>query len=333
MQEIIAIGNAIIDIVCKVDDIFLKENNLVKGSMSLIDEETAQKLSKLKSEKITSGGSAANTIATLANLQINSSFIGKVANDEFGKKFIDDIAENKVQFLNKNFSNSFSAKSFILITPDGERTMCTFLGCAPEISEDDIKEEHFKNASILYLEGYLWDSKATIAALRKAINLAKKNNVKIAFSLSDSFCVIRHKEDFLSLIKNDLDLLFANESEVLELISEKELSLKNLAEFFQIKKDLIAVITRSDKGCAVFQNNKFFETSVNKVKNPTDTTGAGDAFAAGFFYGFINNHKLKEAAEFGNILASNVIQKLGARLDKKEIVKIINDTLDKRRAA
>jgi sugar/nucleoside kinase (ribokinase family) len=333
MRNIIAIGNAIIDILCRVDDSFLKENNLVKGSMSLIDEATAAKLSKLEYEKITSGGSAANTIATLANLDVSSSFIGKVANDEFGKKFIDDIKQNKVHFLNNNFSNSFSAKSFILITPDGERTMCTFLGCASEISEDDIKEEHFNNASILYLEGYLWDSKTTISALKKAISIAKKNNVKIAFSLSDSFCVIRHKKDFLSLIKNDLDLLFANENEVLELTSQTELSFKNLAEFFKVKKDLIAIVTRSSKGCVVFQNNKFFENSVNKVNNPIDTTGAGDAFAAGFFYGFTNNYKLKEAAQFANILASTAIQKLGARLDNTEIKQILNDTLDKRRAS
>ena len=324
MQKIIAIGNAITDILCLVEDSFLTENSFTKGSMSLIDEVTAQKLSKLKLEKINSGGSVANTIATLANLEVNSSFIGKVANDEFGKKFIDDISKNKVHFLNKNFSNhNSSAKSFVLITPDGERTMCTFLGCAPEINEDDIKEEYFNNASILYLEGYLWDSKSTISALKKAIILAKKNNVKIAFSLSDSFCVSRHKEDFLSLVKNDLDLLFANENEVLELTAQEELSFKNLAEFFKIKKDLIAIITRSDKGCVVFQNDKFFENSIAKVKNPTDTTGAGDAFAAGFFYGFINNYELKEAAHFGNILASNVIQKLGARLDKTEIKQII----------
>ncbi len=318
-KTILAIGNAIIDIVCKVDDEFLTKNNLVKGSMSLIDEATAQKLSNLKFETVTSGGSAGNTIATLAEIGVNSAFIGKVANDDFGKKFISEISRTGVKFLNKNFSIQSSAKSFILVTLDAQRTMCTFLGCASEITEDDIDEKFFENVEMLYLEGYLWDSPNTILALKKAINLAKKNAVKIAFSLSDSFCVSRHKDDFLSLVQNDLDILFANEYEALELASQKEFSLKNLADFFKVKKDLIAIVTRSEKGCAVFENNKFFESSAMEIEKLIDTTGAGDAFAAGFFYGLTNNSELKNSAEFGNILASKIIQKLGARFTENEI--------------
>jgi sugar/nucleoside kinase (ribokinase family) len=287
--------------------------------MSLIDEKIAQELSNLKSETITSGGSAGNTIATLAELGINSTFIGKVANDEFGQKFISEISKTGVKFLNKNFSNRISAKSFVLITPDAQRTMCTFLGCASEITQDDIDDEFFVNTSILYLEGYLWDAPNTILALKKAIKLAKEHSVKIAFSLSDSFCVSRHKDDFLSLIQNDLDILFANEHEVLELTSQKEFSLKNLAEFFKVKKDLIAIVTRSEKGCAVFKNDTFFESSAKKIEKLIDTTGAGDAFAAGFFCGLVNNSELKDSAEFGNILAAKIIQKLGARFTENEI--------------
>jgi sugar/nucleoside kinase (ribokinase family) len=318
-KKILAIGNAIIDIVCKVDDEFLTENGLIKGSMSLIDEAKAHKLSELKSEKITSGGSAGNTIATLAELGTKSAFIGKVANDNFGKEFIREISRSGVAFLNDGHSDKASAKSFILITPDAQRTMCTFLGCASEITEEDIKEESFKNVSLLYLEGYLWDAPKTILALKKAISLAKKHNVKIAFTLSDSFCVSRHKSDFLSLIKDDLDLLFANEQEILELTSQKQFSLKELAEFFKPKKGLTVVVTRSEKGCAVFEDNKFFESSPQNIIELIDTTGAGDAFAAGFLHGFSKNIELKTSAEFGNILGSKIIQKIGARFTEEEI--------------
>lgn len=321
-QKILAIGNAIIDITCKVDDDFLMQNNLVKGSMSLIDEEQAEELSKLSFEKITSGGSAGNTIATLAQLGHKSSFIGKVANDEFGKKFISEISNSGVEFVNKNFSTQSSAKSFILITPDAQRTMCTYLGCASDISEDDIKAKDFIDVGILYLEGYLWDGDKTSAALKKAIRLAKENNVKTAFTLSDSFCVARHKEDFLPLVENDLDLLFANEAEILELTNQDKFCFKTLAEFFAKNPNLTAVVTRSEKGCSVFENNKFFESNAKEINHLCDTTGAGDAFAAGFLRGFSQNVELKKPAELGNILASKIIQKIGARFSQEEIQSI-----------
>ncbi len=315
MTRIIGIGNAIVDVLSKVNDEFLTSHNLVKNSMSLVDEKTAQKLAELNYEKITSGGSAGNTIAALAQLGINCDFIGKVADDEFGKKYIEEIEKTKTKFVVKNHSDKISAKSFILVTPDAHRTMCTFLGCASEITENDIDENIFQEASILYLEGYLWDSSSTILALKKAINLAKKNKVKVAFTLSDSFCVSRHKKDFLELIKNDLDIVFANEHEILELLEIKDFDAGKINNFFAQNKKLIAAVTRSEKGCMIFESGKNFELPAQKIKKLIDTTGAGDAFAAGFLYGFVKDFDLKKSAEFANILASKIIQKFGARFE------------------
>lgn len=314
-KKILGIGNAIVDILCKVDEKFLSEQGLVKGSMSLIDETTAEKLSKLKSEKITSGGSAGNTIAALAQLGCDSGFIGKVGCDDFGSKFISEIEKTGAKFFSDSNHKKPSAKSFILVTPDAQRTMCTFLGCASEVTENDISEKAFEGTSILYLEGYLWDAPNTILALKKAINLAKKNGAKIAFSLSDAFCVARHKKDFLNLIENDLDILFANEQEARELSGNE-----NFAEIFSKNKNLIAVITKSEKGCSVFESRNFFELPAEKIEKLVDTTGAGDAFAAGFLHGFVNGHDLKKSAKSGNILAAKIIQKFGARFEKKELV-------------
>jgi fructokinase len=318
-KKILGIGNAIVDVLCKVDENFLKEHNLIKGSMSLIDEVTAQKLSQLKYEKITSGGSVGNTIAALAQLGAKTSFIGKVGSDEFGSRFISEIEKTGTQFIGDNSYEKPSAKSFILVTSDAQRTMCTFLGCASEVSENDITEKAFEGAEIIYLEGYLWDAASTILALKKAISLAKKMNVKVAFSLSDPFCVSRHKKDFLELVKNDLDILFANEHEVLELTGDKEFSTKKLNEFFLSNKNLIAVVTRSEKGCCVFSDGEFFEINAEEIEKLVDTTGAGDAFAAGFLYGLVNDETLKKSASFGNVLASKIIQKFGARFEKEEI--------------
>lgn len=321
-KKILGIGNAIVDVLCKVDDQFLTENNLIKGSMSLIDEVTAEKLSKLKAEKITSGGSAGNTIAALAQLGSKTAFIGKVGSDEFGANFISEIEKTGTEFISESNHAKPSAKSFILITPDAQRTMCTFLGCASEISENDIIEKSFENASILYLEGYLWDAPKTISALRKAISCAKKNGAKVAFSLSDAFCVSRHKKDFLNLVLSELDILFANEAEVLELTTQSNFSPENLQKFFSQNKNLTAVVTRSEKGCAVFENDNFFELGAEKIEKLTDTTGAGDAFAAGFLSGILSDNNLKKSAQLGNILASKIIQKFGARFEKEELKSI-----------
>ena len=328
-KKIIGIGNAIVDVLCKVEDQFLTQNSLFKNSMSLISDAEAHKLSQLSPEKITSGGSAGNTIAALAELGTKTVFIGKVGYDDFGKKFINEISKSGVEFVSHGHHKDASAKSFILVTPDAHRTMCTYLGCASEITENDISEEAFESASMLYLEGYLWDAPNTILALKKAINLAKKNGVKVVFSLSDSFCVARHKEDFLNLIKDDLDLLFANENEALELALLTEFSLKNLSEFFAQNKNLTVVVTRSEKGCAVFKDGKFFEKSAHFIEKLVDTTGAGDIFAAGFLTGFAKDLELEESAEFGNTLASRIIQKFGARFEEEELkILKINKSLD-----
>lgn len=317
-KKIIGIGNAIVDIICPADDKLLKEFNLVKGSMSLIQEDIAQELSQLTIKKITSGGSAGNTIATLAQLGSECHFIGKVAKDSFGKKYIEEIQKTSAKFISQNYSDGISAQSFILVTEDGQRTMATFLGCASEIREKDIDENIFKDAAILYLEGYLWDEPKTIMALKKAINLAKKNNVKVAFTLSDSFCVTRHKKDFLELIKNDLDILFANENEIITLTGE-EFSLENLNKFFANYKKLTAVVTRSEDGCVVFGDKNYIAISADKVIKVFDATGAGDAFAAGFLHGLINDYSLEDAAKFGNVLGGKIIQKFGARFEDGEI--------------
>jgi len=321
-NKIIGIGNAIVDVVCKIDEKFLEENLLIKGSMSLIDENMAQKLSELSAEKISSGGSVANSISAIAQLGNSASFIGKVALDDFGKKFINEIEKVGINFVAKKFSNSISAKSFILVTPDAQRTMCTFLGCASEIEKEDVNEDVFKDASILYLEGYLWDREETILALKKAIDLAKKNNVKIAFTLSDLFCVARHKADFIDLVTNDLDILFANEDEIkelLELQNIEENNFQKIKDFFALNAKLIVAITRSEKGCVIFSGQNSIEISAKKITQLLDTTGAGDCFAAGFLFGTNNNFGLEKSGNLGNLLAAKIIQKFGARFDDEEI--------------
>ncbi len=311
-KKIIAIGNAIVDVVCSVGEDVLIENNLIKSSMSLIDEKIAKNLEKLKAEKITSGGSAANTAATAAQFGSNCHFIGRVSNDDFGTKFINEIEKTKTKFIGDVCYNNSTAKSFILVTPDGERTMCTFLGCASNISEDLILEKHFKDSAILYIEGYLWDSSQNSEALKKAINLAKNNGAKIAFCLSDVFCVSRHKEDFLKLV-DEVDIIFANENEIIELCDAKNFSDAKIAEFFAGKKDLIAIATRSEKGCAIFNQGKLIEVATNEVKQIVDATGAGDNFAAGFLSKFLEGKTLEECAAFGNQIAGKILGQFGAR--------------------
>ncbi len=318
-KKIIAIGNAIVDILCKVDDKFLESHNLIKGSMSLIDEDTAEKLSQLQPEKITSGGSAGNTIATLAQMKNESAFIGKVGHDKFGQQFVHEIEKSGVEFLGKNSYDKLSAKSFVLVTPDAQRTMCTFLGCASEIDPSFIDEKQFSGAAILYLEGYLWDRPETILALKKAIELAKKNHLKIAFSLSDAFCVSRHKQDFIDLVLGDLDILFANENEAIELVSKERFSLEVLNNFFAKNKNLIAIVTRGEKGCVIFKAEKISEISTDKIAKIIDTTGAGDAFAAGFLHGLTHDFDLEKSATLGNKLAGKIIQKFGARFENDEV--------------
>lgn len=322
-KKIIAIGNAIVDIVCKVDDEFLSKNGLEKASMSLIDENQAKEFSKLKAITITSGGSAANTVAAAAQIGADCGFIGKIANDDFGQKFKQSLENSGARFFYGDFSKNFSAQSFIFVTPDGQRTMCTHLGCASEIIANDIDENVIKSSSIIYLEGYLWYAKNALPALQKAINIAKENNVKIVLNLSDFNCVAFNKNEFLQLIKNDLDIVIANEAEVKELLGVRDIEengFSDLLKFFDEK--LIAVVTRSQKGCVVVHNGKISEIQTEEVANPIDTTGAGDAFAAGFLFGLLHGFSLVKSAEIGNLFAGEIIQKYGARFDNEEVQSI-----------
>jgi sugar/nucleoside kinase (ribokinase family) len=312
-KKIIAIGNAIVDIVCSVDDAFLENNALVKGSMSLIDEKIAEKLSKLKVEKITSGGSASNTIAALSQFGKSAAFIGRVGDDEFGARFVREIEKDNASFIGAVSRGENSGKSFILVTPDAQRTMCTFLGCAPNISQDLVNEKDFKNLEIFYTEGYLWDSGQNSATLRRAIDIAKNNGAKIAFSLSDAFCVSRHKKDFLELVSSKIDILFANENEALELVEAQNFEDKKLRDFFNQAPEKIFVVTRSEKGCAIFYKEKIVEIPSAKIDKIIDSTGAGDAFAAGFLNQFLENQSLENCGKFGNELAGKIIQQFGAR--------------------
>lgn len=317
-MKIIAIGNAIVDILSQIDDKFLVKKKLTKGSMSLIDEETANDLTQIKITKIDSGGSAANTISTIAQLGIDSGFIGKVCNDEFGKEFINKIKKNNVNFLSNKYHNQNTAKSFILVTPDAQRTMCTYLGCASEIKNEDIDEEYFHNTQILYLEGYLWDKPQTIDALKKSIQIAKNKKIKIAFTASDIFCVKRHKQDFLELL-NEIDILFANEAEFLELCGNTKFNNEDSLKFFNKFNELTVAITLGAKGCVVIENGNLSSYKPQHVLNLIDSTGAGDAFAAGFLYKILNKENTANAAQFGNLLAAKIIQKFGARFEESEI--------------
>lgn len=326
-MAIIGIGNAIVDIVTTVEDDFLKRNNFEKGSMVLIDQDISDQLEKNSFHKLQCGGSAANTIFTISQLGDKSKFIGKVANDSFGRKFAQQIAESGVQFycdqVNNTRSEDLTAKSFVLVSPDGQRTMCTYLGCASEISDTDIKDNIFIDGKILFLEGYLWDRDSTINALKKSIRLAKENNLKIALSLSDPFCVLRHKNDFLNLIKKDIDILFANQAEFLSLIDAKNFDPAQISDFFADNSSIIAVITRSEKGCVVYNDGNLIPVRAVKVKDVVDTTGAGDAFAAGFLHGIINQMTLEDSAKLANEIASQIIQKYGSRFEANEIDKIL----------
>ena len=319
-DKIIGVGNAIVDFLAKAEDNFLTKFEVEKGSMQLIDEDFVENLSHLSIEKFSSGGSVGNTIATLAQLGNDVDFIGVVGDDETGKKFIDDIKKSGANFNGKILSNQKTASSFILVTQDAQRTMLTHLGCASRIEESHFHENDFKNAKILYIEGYLWDAPQTILALKKSIDLAKKNNVKIAFSLSDSFCVERHHQGFLDLIKNDVDILFSNEAEALKLTQLESFNQDKIQQFFtKLNPNIIVALTRSEKGCIIIKKDKILEISTKKIEKIVDTTGAGDNFASGFLYYFVRNFDLNKCGEYGNLLAGKIIQKFGARFDSSEI--------------
>ena len=309
-MKILGIGNAIVDVLCKVSDEFLKQHFLTKGTMKLVDElEFTKLLSSLKIEETISGGSVANSIVGLSHLGDKVGFIGKISQDELGQKYEDGLKKEKVEFLYKKKEEKIPTGScLILITPDSERTMCTFLGIAGKIDHNDVKEKDIKNAEIVFLEGYLWDEGNPKKAFDKAIT----NSKKVAMSLSDLFCVERHKTHFLELVKSKLDIVFANEKEIMSLISAKTFS-EVISFSKEIKKNII--ITRGDKGAVSINKDKVEEIKAQQNLNIKDLTGAGDLFAAGFLHGLVNKKNYIESLSLGTQMASKIIQKIGARLD------------------
>ena len=310
-MKVLGIGNAIVDVLCKVEDNFLVQNNLTKSTMKLVDEAEVKKLlSSLKIEETVSGGSVANSMVGLSQLGNKVGFIGKVSDDDLGDKYEEGLKKENVEyFYSKKKEIIPTGTCLILITPDSERTMVTFLGTAGKINENDIDANAVKNSEILFLEGYLWDEGEPKRAFEKAIN----NSNKVAMSLSDLFCVERHKPHFLDLVKNKLDITFANEQEIISLIEAKKF--EDVIDFAK-KINRLFVITRGDKGAVAINDNKVTECSAQKNLKIKDLTGAGDLFAGGFLHGLINNKSIKESLEIGTNMSSKIIQIIGARLNK-----------------
>ena len=309
-MKILGIGNAIVDVICKVEDDFLSKNDLNKGSMKLIFEqvEFEKLLNNLKIEKTVSGGSVANSIVGLSQLGNKVGFIGKISDDEFGIKYEEGLNKEKVNFLyTKKKETLPTGTCLILVTPDSERTMCTYLGTAGKINGDDIDTKAIEESEIVFLEGYLWDEGEPKKAFEKAI----KHSNKTAMSLSDPFCVDRHRMHFLELVKNKLNLIFANEAEIMSLIDAKNFN-EVISFGKQIKKHLI--ITRGDKGAISVFNNEIIEVGAKKNLKILDLTGAGDLFASGFLHGYINNFSNEECLEKGTEMSSKIIQQIGARI-------------------
>ena len=309
-MKILGIGNAIVDVICKVKENFITENNLEKGNMKLIFDENVFKklLSNLKIEKTISGGSVANSIVGLSQLGNKVGFIGKVSDDHLGEKYEIGLKKENVHYIYSRKKEDLpTGTCLILITPDSERTMCTFLGTAGKINEDDINSEAIKNSEIIFLEGYLWDEGGPRKAFDKAINYSKN----VAMSLSDKFCVDRHKSHFLDLVKNKLDIIFANEEEIMSLINTTKF--EEVISFAKENKKLF-VITRGEKGAISIKGNDIVEIGVRQNLNIVDLTGAGDLFAGGYLHGYINDFSQNECLEKGTEMSSKIIQQIGARL-------------------
>lgn len=309
-MKVLGIGNAIVDVICKVEESFLSENNLTKSTMKLVSETEFKKLlSNLKIEETIAGGSVANSIVGLSQLGNSVSYIGKVNNDELGNKYEKSLTNEKVKYCYEKKRETIpTGTCLILITPDSERTMCTFLGIAGKINDKDIDENAVKNSELIFLEGYLWDEGDPQKAFNKAISISKKTSM----SLSDQFCVDRHKKSFFDLVKNKLDITFANEQEILSLINAKSFN-----EVISFGKQLgkLLVITQGKKGSIAIQKNEVVECDSQKNLKVIDLTGAGDLFAAGFLHGHVNNLSIKESLQKGTEMASKIIQKIGARLN------------------
>ena len=309
-MKVLGIGNAIVDVLCKVDDEFLNKNSLIKSTMKLIDEKEFKNLiSELKVEKTISGGSVANTIVGLSQLGNDVGFIGKVKDDDLGKKYEDGLIKENVNFLYSKKNEPIpTGTCLILITPDSERTMCTFLGIAGKVSDEDVSDIKVKKSKITLLEGYLWDEGEPKKAFNKAINNANK----VAMSLSDLFCVERHKLQFLEMVKNKLDVTLCNEQEITSLTDAKNFS--DVISFCKSINRLI-VVTRGEKGSMAIYKNDIFECPSKQDLDIKDLTGAGDLFAAGFLHGYINDLPLQDSLELGTDMSSKIIQKIGARLN------------------
>ena len=308
-MKILGIGNAIVDVICKVEDDYLSNNGLTKSTMKLVDEiEFKKLLLSLKIEDTVSGGSVANSIVGLSQLGNKVGFIGKISDDDLGQKYEEGLRkENVGYFYSKKKENLPTGTCLILITPDSERTMCTFLGTAGKISKDDVDVNSIKNSEMVFLEGYLWDEGEPKSAFDKAIN----NSNKVAMSLSDLFCVERHKQHFLDLVKNKLDITFANEQEITSLINAKKI--EEVITFAQQLGKLI-IITRGEKGSVAINKGEVIECKSKKDLDIKDLTGAGDLFAAGYLHGYINNLTILESLEKGTEMSSKIIQQIGARL-------------------
>ena len=309
-MKILGIGNAIVDVICKVNDNFITKNNLTKSTMKLIFDENEFKnlLSNLKIEKTISGGSVANSIVGISQLGNNAGFIGKISDDEFGSKYEEGLKKENVEyFYSKKKEILPTGTCLILVTPDSERTMCTFLGTAGKINENDVSLDAIQKSEMVFLEGYLWDEGDPKKAFDKAISNANK----VAMSLSDLFCVDRHKPNFLNLVKNKLDITFANEQEITSLIGAK-----NFNEVINFSKQLnkLVVVTRGEKGAIAVNGQEVIETDVQKNLRIVDLTGAGDLFAAGFLHGYLNKLTTRECLEKGTEMSSIIIQQIGARI-------------------
>jgi len=313
-KKILGIGNAIVDVFAQVEERFLKENNLIKGSMKLINEEEFFELKqKIKIEKILAGGSVANSMAGISYLDGDASFIGKINSDEFGELYKKSLEDINVKFIYDSKKELMpTGTCIILITPDSERTMCTYLGISSQLAANDLNEKNIVDKELIFLEGYLWDKGLSEKMFKQAINFAKKNKVKIAMTLSDIFCVTRHKVDFYNLLKNDLDVLIGNENEINELTGNKNLS-NSINQLILLNK--LIIVTRSEKGSLAINNNIIIECDSIQVNKVIDVTGAGDLFAAGFLKEYIEKSEIKKCLVTGSLIASKIIQKIGARIE------------------
>ena len=309
-MKILGIGNAIVDVICKVEESFLDQNDLVKGNMKLIfdQNEFQNLLSSLKIEKTISGGSVANSIVGLSQLKNEVGFIGKISDDDLGEKYEIGLKSENVNYIySKKKEDLPTGTCLILVTPDSERTMCTFLGTAGKINENDVNVDALKKSEMIFLEGYLWDEGEPKKAFDKAIN----NSNKVAMSLSDKFCVDRHKSHFLDLVKNKLDIVFGNEEEIMSLINTN-----NFDEVINFAKEVnkLMIVTRGEKGAVSIKGGSVIETGIKKNLNIVDLTGAGDLFASGYLHGYLNNFSQKDCLEKGTEMSSKIIQQMGARL-------------------